>query len=279
MPRHPSLFVFQASPPVRQALTRVRQVREVTPRSRSNSAKHLDIAAEIIGDIATGRVAVGSALPSESALAARFGVARGTVRRALEHVEATHRRLSRQGIRWVVHPERLAQDVTELRSFGQWAKAIGHEPGGRTVLCGEGRASAEEAHALAIRPQCPVLRITRLQYLDDVPVMVKRTTFPQWLMPTISKLPPDARSIMEVVEREHGPQLAHGEHVISAVLAEPEDARLLGVTRPTPLLRVQRAARTFDGRPFEYSDDRYLATATSLSIVNSARRAHRTLAQ
>ena len=248
-------------------------------RRRSHRPKHLEIAAELTADITSGRVPIGEALPSESALAARFDVARGTVRRALEHVEATHRRLSRQGTRWVVHPERLAQDVTELRSFGQWAKAIGHEPGGRTVLCCEGRATTEEALALAISPQRPVLRITRLQYLDDAPVMVKRTTFPQWLMQTIAQLPPDARSIMEVVEREHGPQLAHGEHLISAVLPDPEDARLLGVTRITPLLRVQRSARTFDGRPFEYSDDRYLATATSLSIVNSARLPERAIAQ
>ena len=170
----------------------------------------------------------------------------------------------------MAHAQRLSQDVTQLRSFGQWAKATGHEPGGHTILRVEGRATTEEAHALAIRPQRPVLRITRLQYLDDAPVMVKRTTFPQWLMPTIARLPTDARSIMEVVEREHGPQLAYGEHLISAILPDPEDARLLGCTRTTPLLRVQRSARTYDGRPFEYSDDRYLATATSLSIVNSA---------
>lgn len=239
-------------------------------RTVPTNRKHLSIAATIAADIDGGRWAVGDALPSETSLADRFSVARGTVRRALEHVEHTHRRVSRRGTRWVVHPETLAQDVTELRSFGQWAKATGHEPGGHTLVCSEGRATAEEAHALGISIQRPVLRIMRLQSLDDIPIMVKRTTFPQWLMPTIAQLPEDARSIMEVVERAHGPQLAYGEHLISAMLPDSEDARLLGVSRTTPLLRVQRSARTFDGRPFEYSDDRYLATATSLSIVNSA---------
>lgn len=188
----------------------------------STTHKHLSIAKLITADILDGTWSIGDALPSESALATRFRVARGTVRRALEHIEHTQHRLSRQGTRWVVHSETLAQDVTELRSFGQWAKAIGHEPGGRTVMSDEGRATVEEAHALSISPQ-----------------------------------------------------LAYGEHLISAVLPDPEDARLLGISRITPLLRIQRAARTFDGRPFEYSDDRYLATATSLSIVNSARSAPR----
>lgn len=238
--------------------------------TRTHTQKHLLIARAIATEIDAGRPGAGESLPSESVLADRYGVARGTVRRALEHIEQTQRRLSRRGTRWVVHPETLAQDVTQLRSFGQWAKAIGHEPGGRTIDSGEGRATPEEAHALGIGAQRPVLRITRLQSIDDVPVMVKRTTFPQWLIPTIERVPDDARSIMEVVERLHGPQLAYGEHLISAMLPDAEDARLLGVSRTTPLLRVQRSARTFDGRPFEYSDDRYLATATSLSIVNSA---------
>lgn len=232
---------------------------------------HLVVADKILTEIDAGILGIDEALPSESALAARYRVARGTVRRALEHIATVHRRLSRRGARWIVHPATLAQDVTQLRSFGQWAKAIGHRPGGRTVSSDEGRATEEEAHALGIGLHRPVLRITRLQSIDGAPVMVKRTTFPQWLIPTIERVPPDASSIMEVVERLHGPQLAHGEHVISAVLPEPEDARLLGILRSTPLLRIQRTARTFDGRPFEYSDDRYLSTATSLSIINSAR--------
>lgn len=232
--------------------------------------KHLHVADRIVEEIQTGAIRVGDALPSESRLASRFRVARGTVRRALEHVEETRRLVSRAGTRWVVHAETLAQDVTQLRSFGQWAMAIGREPGGVTLRSVEGRATSEEAHALGIRPQSPVLRITRLQSLDGTPVMVKRTTFPEWLIPTLRTLPVDARSIMEVVERVHGPQLAYGEHRISAMSAAAEDARLLDVPRTTPLLRILRSVRTFDARPFEYSDDRYLSTATTLSVVNTA---------
>ncbi|MGI6877556.1 GntR family transcriptional regulator [Microbacterium sp. gxy059] len=233
--------------------------------------KHRTVSSALAADIDAGRLRPGDFLPSESALARRFGVARGTVRRALDELSDARELLSRQGNRWIVHRRILAQDATRLRSFGQWARAIGHEPGGRTVSGALGRATATEARTLGIRPRSPVFRLTRLQSIDDAPVMVKRTTYPEWLIPTISDLPDDARSIMEIVERQHGPQLAHGEHLISATLPTSEDARLLGVSRTTPLLRIQRAARTFDGRPFESSDDRYLATATAISIVNSAR--------
>ncbi|WP_051172088.1 GntR family transcriptional regulator [Microbacterium indicum] len=246
--------------------------RTVAPRHRiaRRTHKHTAVAADIEADIAAGRFADG-ALPSESALAARFGVARGTVRRALEHLEQTAGVVSHQGTRWAAHPRPLDQDISRLRSFGQWAQAIGHTPGGRTVSSNEGRATAVEARELGVGEKSPVLRIVRLRSLDGDPVMVKRTTFPEWLIPTIARLPDDARSIMEVVERRHGPhQLAHGELRVSAMLPDAEDARLLGIARSAPLLRVQRAARTRDGRPFEYSDDRYVATATTLRFASSA---------
>ncbi|MGX1934518.1 GntR family transcriptional regulator [Microbacterium resistens] len=239
-------------------------------RARDTAPKHLRIARMILREIEGGRYRPGTPLPSEATLAARFGVARGTIHRALQDVEESHRRVSRRGARWYVHEAPRMQDVTELRSFGQWALATGLRPGGRTVRSVEGRATAEEARELGVADRAPVLRITRVQTLDDVPAMVKRTTYPAWLIPLLSTLPEDARSIMEVVEREGGPGLAHGEHRISAMAATPEDARLLESPSATPLLRVERTVRTVDARPFELSDDRYLGTVTAFSLVNAA---------
>src|SRR5690606_6695019 len=75
---------------------------------RRNETKHLQIAQTIVAEVRAGRPRIGETLPSESGLAERFGVARGTIRRALEHLEAAHRIISRRGSRWVVHHQTLA---------------------------------------------------------------------------------------------------------------------------------------------------------------------------
>jgi GntR family transcriptional regulator len=59
------------------------------------------------------------------------------------------------------------------------------------------------------------------------------------------------------------------EHVIDAVPASADDARLLGVRAGTALLRERRITTDRSGQPVESSDDRYLGTETAFSVRNS----------
>ncbi|MBO3663553.1 GntR family transcriptional regulator [Microbacterium stercoris] len=231
------------------------------------------IAEALAQRIASGEYGHGTSLPSETRLATEFGVARGTVRRALEQIEADGL-VMHHGARWrACHGGHHQQSLDELRSFGQWALSTGMHPAGRTVELSRGRATRLEAHELGLRPRTTVLRIIRVMSLEERPVMIKRTTYPEWLADIISAIPPDARSIMEVVQGVHGVALGHAEHHISAVPASSQDGALLRIPRAAPLLRVVRTARAADGRAFEHSDDRYVADAITLSVVNTSTRA------
>ncbi len=228
------------------------------------------IAEELVARIRRGVYPRGGSMPSESSLAAEFSVARGTVRLALELVEREHPLVSQQGSRWQVHEPIRRQSLDVLRSFGQWALAAGLEPTGLTVRASRGLATGAEAKQLSLRRGSPVLRIVRVMSLDCRPVMVKRTTYPEWLADIIAAVPEDARSIMEVVEDRHAVKLGHAEHQILALAATVPDARLLGIPRSTALLRVLRTVRSTDGRIFEYSDDRYRSDTVSFSVVSTS---------
>ena len=62
---------------------------------------------------------------------------------------------------------------------------------------------------------------------------------------------------------------ADAEHVIDAVPASAEDARLLGVSPRVPMLRERRLTTDLAGVPVEWSDDRYLGSAVAFSVHNS----------
>jgi len=51
--------------------------------------------------------------------------------------------------------------------------------------------------------------------------------------------------------------------------AANRDAELLEIRRTSPLLRVRRVTTTREGRPVEWSDDRYRSDAVSFSVHNS----------
>lgn len=242
------------------------------PRDRPHlhhGARFERIADDLAQRIRRGEYAEGSTLPTSSLLAEQYEVARGTIRHALERLDEQYGLVAHRGARWVVNAPARVHSLSVLRSFGQWALATGSRPSGRTLSLEHGRATRVEATELGIRYRDPVLRAIRVRALDERPVLVERTTYPHSVAEIIAGLPEDTPSVMRVLERDHGVVLAHGEHRVSATVADAADADILGVRRGVPLLRVRRTGRSADGSAFEYSEDHYVADAIELSIVNS----------
>jgi GntR family transcriptional regulator len=75
-------------------------------------------------------------------------------------------------------------------------------------------------------------------------------------------------SITERLE-ELGIVFTDAEHVMDAVAASAQDARLLGVSPRVPMLRERRLTTDPAGVPVEWSDDRYLGSAVAFSVHNS----------
>ncbi|MFI6323360.1 GntR family transcriptional regulator [Nonomuraea sp. NPDC050556] len=229
-------------------------------------ARYERIAAELRDDILRAVYPVGSQLPSESELAARYSAARGTVRQAVSVLVAEGIVGSRQGARRIVLGNSRSQSFAELHSFAQWARANGHRVGGRVLSQGFRKASAGEAARLA---SDEVLEVLRLRTLEDEPVLIERTVYAGWIAAAVEALPPDCESVAQALFDSVGLVFAYGEHLIDAVAAGAQDARLLGVRRGSPLLRQRRVTTTHEGRPVEWSDDRYRAGSVTFSIRNS----------
>ncbi|MEU2503380.1 GntR family transcriptional regulator [Streptomyces sp. NPDC007863] len=233
------------------------------------SARHEQIAAELRGAIQREEYPVGARLPAETDLAARYGVSRGTVRQAVAALTAEGLIGSRQGARRVVLAGRRSQSFAELRSFAQWAQSMGREATGRVVAQEYRPATPEDAARLHLAEGVPLLNVLRLRGLDGEPVLVERTVYADWISPAVELLDPDCASVTQRLYDETGLVFAHGEHVIDAVSAGARDAVLLAVRRTSPLLRVRRVTTTHDGRPVEWSDDRYRPDAVSFSVHNA----------
>ncbi|MFF9769570.1 GntR family transcriptional regulator [Streptomyces sp. NPDC014636] len=212
---------------------------------------------------------VGSRLPSESEPAAHYGVSRGTVRQAVAALTAEGLIGSRQGARRVVLASRRSQNFAELRSFAQWARAMGREATGHVVSQEHRPATAEDAVRLQLAAGTPVLHVLRVRGLDGEPVLLERTVYADWIAPAVESIEPDCPSVTQRLYDMTGLVFAYGEHVIDAVACGALDAELLGVRRTSPLLRVRRVTTTPEGRPVEWSDDRYRSDAVSFSVHNS----------
>ncbi|MCC4319807.1 GntR family transcriptional regulator [Streptomyces malaysiensis] len=232
-------------------------------------ARHEEIADALRQAIDREEYTVGSLLPPETELATHYGVSRGTVRQAIATLTAEGLIGSRQGARRVVLTSRRSQTFAELRSFAQWARAMGREATGRVVAQEHRPATEEDSVRLQLPVGTPMLHVLRVRGLDGEPVLVERTVYADWISPAVAAIEPDCPSVTQRLYDDTDLVFAYGEHVIDAVAAGAQDAELLGIRRTSPLLRVRRVTTTREGRPVEWSDDRYRSDAVSFSVHNS----------
>lgn len=136
-------------------------------------------------------------MPSESELAAHYGVSRGTVRQAVSALTAEGLIGSRQGARRVVLASRRSQSFEELRSFAQWARAMGREATGHVVAQEYRPATHEDAVRLQLPVGTQVLHVLRVRGLDGEPVLLERTVYADWISPAVESIEPDCPSVTQ----------------------------------------------------------------------------------
>lgn len=230
---------------------------------------HERIAGALRGAIMRGDYPPGSKLPTEAELSALHGAGRGTIRAALQAVEAEGLVSSRQGSGRVVLDVGVSQSFDELRSFAQWARATGRVPGGRFMTRVLRPAEPAEAAALRVGAGSDVLYTIRLRTLDGAPIFVEHCTYPGWLAAAIAQLDENCPSVTAEVRRLTGTIAVTGTHTIDLARADAVDAELLGCQPGDPVLRRRAITRKADGVPCDYTDDHYLEGAASFILHNS----------
>jgi GntR family transcriptional regulator len=226
------------------------------------------LAAELRDAVDAGVHPPGSRLPSESELARTYGVARGTVRQAFATLAAEGLISTRKGARRMVLGRQRLQGFNELRSFSEWAEALGETPGGRVVALVRREATATEAETLDTDR---VYHLTRVRLLSGRPVMIERTAYPERIGALVAGMDIDHESITRRLQ-ELGVLFANAAHTLSAVIASAEDARLLDIRPRAPLLRELRLSTDPDGVALEWSEDRYLGDAVAFTVHNSVQQ-------
>lgn len=220
-----------------------------------------EIRAHLTEGIAEGRWKAGEAIPSEGELATHFGVAIGTIRKAVDNLVAQGALVRRQGKGTFV----TAHDGRRLMfHFFHIVGADGSKayPEVRTVSFERARAGAAESAALAIARDERVIRIRNLLSLGGGPVIVDDLTLPAALFPGLTERIFAARdnTIYHLFQSRYGINVLRTDERLRAVLAGGAAAALLGLPAGSPLLEIRRVALTFRDRPVELR----------VSLVNTA---------
>jgi len=203
-------------------------------------------------EIAAGSLAPGERLPPEDALAARFGVSRITVRKAVEGLIGRGLLEIRRGKGTYVLQPKIRQELTELSGFVEDMQALGRRPTARLLDKRVVAADKEVALRLGLPVGTRVYRIERVRLADGQPVSFDETYLPFEIGRKIVKHNLEAEPIFTLLEEKHGLPLVEAEYQLEAVACDPHVAQELSIAPGSPVFRIERTSYSLDERPVDY---------------------------
>lgn len=218
---------------------------------------YLQLMEQLASAIDRGRLAAGSALPSERGLASSLGLSRMTVRRAFEQLVEAGLVEQRQGSGTYVKGQPLEQHIDRVLGFGDEARNLGFTPGTRMVETHLLPADETVANALRVSVGDTVLCINRLRTADGEPLAIQEAHLPPHLTGLSIALLESDGSLYHSLERQFGVRPVRARQTIGARLPSRGESALLGIGRDVPVLALERTTFGADELPFEYVRSAY----------------------
>lgn len=216
----------------------------------SNRPLYLQLRDALAERIASGEWKPGSAIPNESDLARDFGVSAGTMRKALDLMEAERLLTRRQGRGTFVNDQ--SSDVLAAR-FSNVRAADGSRVCGeiKSADIAEGRANQLECERLGLRADDHVYRIHRVRHHKGQVYLVEDASLPSNLFPGLAEKASISDRII-VLAQEYGLLLGKAAERVSLGQASPSVAQTLNIPAGSPVMVLDRVVMALDGRPIEW---------------------------
>jgi GntR family transcriptional regulator, N-acetylglucosamine utilization regulator len=204
--------------------------------TRSRALKHVQVR-EYVRTLVDG-LEPGDPAPSERELVTRFGVARMTVRQAMDALvsEGLLERMPGKGT-FVARPRRRLQRPV---GYSEEMRRRGLQPESQTLLARLEQAGPGVARALGITEGDAVLHWRRLRRADGAAMCVQDSFLNEVLLPGFLEKHMPTTLTDALTARGLRPDWA--EDSITADLAQEDEAAILEIEAGDPVLRVSRRA-------------------------------------
>lgn len=222
-----------------------------------------------VADDLRSRIAEGDIseiVPPETELAARYGVNRHTVRRAIAALSGEGILKAERGRGTFVHrrPRRVLYPIGVRTRFSENMIRQSLEPAGRIVR--SALVSADDA--ISARLRCavgaPLHRLDRLSVADGVPMSRSTSWFSADRFPDIIAAYAETGSVTEALRRSGLSDYRRAETRITAERVSADDAELLSCA-PDAIVLISRAVDAdLEGSPIQFVCTKFLADRVEL---------------
>ncbi|WP_386625535.1 phosphonate metabolism transcriptional regulator PhnF [Sulfitobacter geojensis] len=224
------------------------------------------IANALRSDLAEGRYTPGDKLPTEAALADRFGVNRHTVRHGVSVLVDEGLVRTRRGAGAFVAATPTDYPIGNRVRFHENLIAAGRRPEKRMLALDERAATVGEAQALQIKAGDPVCAYNGLSLADGQPIAVFESLFPLGHLAGITDALRDTSSVTKALGIVGVGDYTRASTRLTAVRATATQAIHLQVAEGDPLLRSSGVNVAGQGRPVEYGRTWFVGDRVTLTL-------------
>lgn len=216
--------------------------------------------------MAEGRYSPGDKLPTEAALAERFGVNRHTVRHAISALVDEELIRTRRGAGAFVAALPTDYPIGKRVRFHENLIAAGRQPEKRVLHVEERAATEGEAKALSIAMGEIVCAYHGLSLADRSPIAVFESLFPARRLPGISDALMQSSSVTDALRAVGVEDYTRASTRLTAVRASATHALHLQVAEGDPLMKSSGVNVDVERVPVEYGRTWFAGDRVTLTL-------------
>jgi GntR family transcriptional regulator len=233
----------------------------------SNIPLYFQLVGIIKRNIAAHILSPGDMLPSETELCKSLSISRTTVRLAIGSLVEEGLVVRRQGLGSFVAEPKVRRKSENVYSFTSEITAMGLPPSSTILEFDVIKPTPDIVEMLELHSdQIPVYRFTRIRRVNNEPLMLETSFYPQYIYPHLTRELLETHSFYSLLfETGLVPDSAIDSY--DAVKLSHDEAHLLGCKSGSAAFFHQRRTRTEQGEFFEFTQSLIRGDRVRLDVV------------
>jgi DNA-binding GntR family transcriptional regulator len=213
---------------------------------------HISIRDDLRTRIDAGEWGPGERLPSETELAARYGVARMTIRQAVGALATEGNVVRQQGL-GTFAADRPTRSAELLLSFTEEMREQGREVQTRLINAAVEQPPPAARTALLLGQSAAAVTVRRVRLVDGCPIVVQNSWLPYARFAGLDANPLLDGSLYAMLEARYGVCIVRAKQACTAATAGDTDAPALDLKPDEPVLRIARTTYDSSNLVVEYA--------------------------
>jgi GntR family transcriptional regulator len=213
---------------------------------------YYQIREDIVEQIESGVYSHGEQIPTETELAAKYGVSRPTIRQAILALVNEGILVRTRGKGTFVSTPRIMKDAQVFSTFAEDMTHRGITQESKTIIKHEISASVQVANALMIPPKAPTFEFVRLRIGNGENLVLRTSHIAKSICPELIEQDLDSMPLYDIIKDLTGLVPMGATQSFRAVVATSLDAKLLQISAGDPLMLWEGTIYANNQKPIEH---------------------------